>query len=108
VLTQAYWGWALAERGVFGEAIARCEEARRLGEALDHPYSLGFPHWHLGYIYTLKGEPEEALRALDRAAVLTRDIGSTSPGSRGVAGTRSPDVRTASGCCERSCRLSRG
>jgi class 3 adenylate cyclase/tetratricopeptide (TPR) repeat protein len=80
VLGPAYWGWALAERGAFGEAIARCEDARRLGEALDHPYSLGFPYWHLGYIYALKGEPDEALRALDRAAVLTREIGSTYPG----------------------------
>jgi tetratricopeptide (TPR) repeat protein len=80
VLVPAYWAWALAERGAFDEAIARCEQARRLGETLDHPFSLGFPYWHSGYIYALKGEPDEALRALDRAAVLTREMGSLSPG----------------------------
>jgi tetratricopeptide (TPR) repeat protein len=75
VLTPAYRGWALGERGAFAEAIARCEEGRRLGEALDHPYSLVFPHWHLGYIYALRGQYDEALLALERAAALTRQIG---------------------------------
>jgi tetratricopeptide (TPR) repeat protein len=80
VMAPAYWAWALAEQGTFGDAIAECEKACRLGEILDHAYSQGFPYWHLGYIYVLKGEPDAALRALDRAAVLTRGIDSLSVG----------------------------
>jgi class 3 adenylate cyclase/tetratricopeptide (TPR) repeat protein len=78
VHTAAYWAWSLGERGMFKEAIERCKDSSRVGEAFDHAYTLCFPYWHLGYIYALKGEPDAALRALDRAAVLARSIGASS------------------------------
>src|SRR5216683_2786660 len=42
VAALGYLTWILAEQGRFAEAIARGEEATRLAEALDHPYSLAF------------------------------------------------------------------
>ena len=40
VLARAYLARALAERGVFDEGDAHGQEAIRIAEALDHPFSL--------------------------------------------------------------------
>ena len=73
VLSRFYLAWSLAERGAFDEAIAVGEEAVRIAEAVDHPYSLGLACWRLGYVYILKGDLAQAIPLCERAITHTRE-----------------------------------
>ncbi len=62
-------GWlvlCLAELGEFAEAIAPGEEAVRIAEAIDHPYSLGVAYRDIGSLYRSKGEFHNAIPLLER------------------------------------------
>ncbi len=62
-------GWSvrcLAELGEFAEAIAPGEEAVRIAEAVDHPYSLIAAYFHTGGLYRLKGEFPKAIPLFER------------------------------------------
>jgi predicted ATPase len=63
----------LAERGVFDEGDAVGDEAIRMAEALDHPFSLVWACLGLAYLNNLRGELSQAARLLERAVALCRE-----------------------------------
>ena len=66
----------LAELGEFAEGIAYGEEAVRLAEAVDHPFSRVFAYWSIGSLYLYKGDLPKAISVLERGLELcqTGDI----------------------------------
>ncbi|HSD50572.1 MAG TPA: adenylate cyclase, partial [Candidatus Methylomirabilis sp.] len=56
----------LAELGAFAEAIGPGEEAVRIAETVDHPYSLIRAYLELGSLYQHKGEFRKAIPLLER------------------------------------------
>ncbi|HEV8458162.1 MAG TPA: sigma 54-interacting transcriptional regulator [Methylomirabilota bacterium] len=66
VFSRIYLVYCLAERGEFREGIAYGEEAIRLAQAADHPYSLTFAYGGVGTLFLLKGELDSAIPVLER------------------------------------------
>ena len=73
VAALGYLTWILAEQGRFAEAIARGEEATRLAEALDHPYSLTLALWCVARPHIVRGDFADAVRLLERGVALSRE-----------------------------------
>jgi len=73
VMARATFARALAERGVFDEGDAHGQEAIRIAEALDHPFSVVVGCLDLAYLKSLKGELSEAAGLLERAAAQCRE-----------------------------------
>ncbi len=73
VLSRAHLASTLAERGVFDEGDAHGQEALRIAEGLDHPFSLVYACLFLAYLNSVKGELSQAARLLERAVALCRD-----------------------------------
>jgi tetratricopeptide (TPR) repeat protein len=73
VAALGYLTWILAEQGRFAESMARGEEATRLAEALDHPYSLAFALWCVARPHIVKGDFGDAIRPLERGVALSRE-----------------------------------
>jgi tetratricopeptide (TPR) repeat protein len=73
VLARALLARALAERGVFDEGDAVGQEAIRMAEALDHPYSIVWACLGLAYLNSLRGDLSQAARLLERAVALCRE-----------------------------------
>jgi predicted ATPase/class 3 adenylate cyclase len=69
---------ALAERGVFDEGDAHGQEAIRIAEALDHPFSIVVGCVKLAYLKSVRGELSQAAPLLERAAGLCREWNFTS------------------------------
>jgi transcriptional regulator with AAA-type ATPase domain/tetratricopeptide (TPR) repeat protein len=65
--------WALAERGEFGEALARAEEAVAIAEAVDQPLSRTVAYVALGVATLRRGEHARAIAVLEQALGLIRD-----------------------------------
>ena len=57
---------ALAELGEFAEGIAYGEEAIRIAEAVDHPFSRAMAYWGIGNLYLYKGDLPKAISMLER------------------------------------------
>jgi class 3 adenylate cyclase/tetratricopeptide (TPR) repeat protein len=57
----------LAELGEFTEGAARGEEAVRMAESVDHPFSLTQAYFGLGELYLRKGDLHQALPVLERS-----------------------------------------
>jgi len=57
----------LAELGEFAEGVARGEEAVRMAESVDHPFSMTQAYFGLGELYLRKGDLHKALSALERS-----------------------------------------
>ncbi len=70
VLARATLAWCLAELGEFAEGTAYAEEAVRLAEALDHPFSLGLAQSYLGLLCLRQGHPRTAIHLLGQALAL--------------------------------------
>jgi class 3 adenylate cyclase/tetratricopeptide (TPR) repeat protein len=56
----------LTALGAFDEGTVRGEEAVRLAEAVDHPFSLTQAYFALGSLYLCKGDLHQAIPVLDR------------------------------------------
>jgi tetratricopeptide (TPR) repeat protein len=72
VVSPAVWSHAklaraLAERGVFEEGDAHGQEAIRIAEALDHPFSVVVGCLDLAYLKSIRGELGQAAGLLERA-----------------------------------------
>jgi len=78
VMARAHLACALAERGVFDEGDAQGQEAIRIAEALDHPYSAVFGCIELAYLKSVKGEMSQAAHLLERAVAQCREWNITS------------------------------
>jgi tetratricopeptide (TPR) repeat protein len=73
VVSRAFLARALAELGAFDEGRGHGEEAVRLAEALDHPFSLIWAYLNLGHLEGLRGEFSQATMPLERAVALSRE-----------------------------------
>ena len=60
----------LTELGAFAEGIASGEEAIRIAEAVNHPYSLIYAYDRVGALYLQKGALPQALHTLERGLAL--------------------------------------
>ena len=63
VMARAHLARTLAERGVFDEGDAYGQEAIRIAEALEHPFSVVVACLDLAYLKTLRGQLSEATRS---------------------------------------------
>lgn len=72
VLSRGQLSSATAELGAFAEGAARGEEAVRIAESVDHPFSLAVACYGLGDLYLRQGRLPEATRTLERGLRLCR------------------------------------
>ncbi len=70
VLSRTWLVWCLVELGEFAEGRVRADEAARVAEAIDHPYSLVFAHLAHGFLCLHRGDPRKAIPLLERALEL--------------------------------------
>jgi class 3 adenylate cyclase/tetratricopeptide (TPR) repeat protein len=73
VVARAFLARVLAELGVFDEGREHGEEAVRLAEAVDHPFSLIWACLNLGRLEALRGEFMRAITLLERAVTLSQE-----------------------------------
>ena len=73
VVARAFLARALAELGAFNEGRDRGQEAVRLAESLDHPFSLIWACLNLGHLENLQGEFIRAIVPLERAVALSNE-----------------------------------
>jgi class 3 adenylate cyclase/tetratricopeptide (TPR) repeat protein len=73
VWSRAQLARALADRGVFNEGDAHGQEAIRIAEALDHPFSVVVGCVRLAYLKSVRGELSQAARLLERAVAQCRE-----------------------------------
>ena len=66
VMSRTWSVFCLADLGAFDEGTARGEEAVRLAEAGDHPFSLTQAYFALGSLYLRKGDLLQAIPVLER------------------------------------------
>ncbi len=65
---------SLAELGEFAEAITYAEEAIRIAEAVDHPFSRVQAYWAMGNLYLYKGDLPKAIPVLERGLELCQSL----------------------------------
>jgi len=73
VMARAFLSRAIAELGEFDRGRGHGQEAVRLGEALDHPFSLIWACLNLGRLEDLRGEFIRAIIPLERAVALSHE-----------------------------------
>jgi tetratricopeptide (TPR) repeat protein len=73
VMSRVFWTFALAERGEFDKGMLQAQEAIRLAEALDHPYSLISALRSLSRLHGARGDFNHAIRLAERSLALSRD-----------------------------------
>jgi class 3 adenylate cyclase/tetratricopeptide (TPR) repeat protein len=73
VMARVFWAWALAESGDFDDGMTQGQEAVRLAETLNHPYSQAFAFRALGQVYSLKGDFRQAIPLLEHGVTLCRE-----------------------------------
>ncbi|WP_334444184.1 ATP-binding protein [Bradyrhizobium sp. AZCC 1610] len=73
VVARAFLARALAELGVFDEGRNHGQEAVRLAEVLDHPFSLIWASLNLGRLEGLRGDFTRAIMPLERAVALSQE-----------------------------------
>jgi tetratricopeptide (TPR) repeat protein len=88
VMARAWLVSCLAELGEFANGTERGEEAVRIAESLDHPFSLTQAHFGLGHLYLRKGDLDKALPTLERSLGVCRaaSISTWFPGIAGALG----------------------
>jgi tetratricopeptide (TPR) repeat protein len=89
VLSRWFLSLSLAMCGAFAEGLTRVEEAARIAEAVDHPWSHMFAAMALGWLSLTKGDFTSAVAAFERFLALGQhaDIPSFPeiPGALGLA-----------------------
>ena len=88
VLARGYLTWGFADQGRFREGMVLGQEAVRLAEILDNPYSRAGASWSLAYLQISQGELREPISQLERGLALTRKWNLTflSTASKGTLG----------------------
>ncbi|MBN8943423.1 MAG: AAA family ATPase [Rhizobiales bacterium] len=72
VSARAFLTRIYADQGKFEQGIVTGEEAVRLAETVDHPYSLGIASWCLADLLVTKGELSRAIGLLERGLSVAR------------------------------------
>jgi hypothetical protein len=67
---------ALAERGEFVEAVARCTEVIHIAEAVGNPFSVTETYRRLGHLHLRRGNLHEATLALEHALEICQGVDS--------------------------------
>ena len=67
---------ALAERGEFVEAVARCTEAIHIAEAVGHPYSVTVTYRGMGHLHLRRGDLHQATLTLEHALEVCQGVDS--------------------------------
>ena len=75
VFSRTWLAWSLAELGRFSEGIACGEDATRIAEAVDHPYSRIFADFGIGGLYLRQGTFDRALTPLEHGLMLCQATG---------------------------------
>jgi tetratricopeptide (TPR) repeat protein len=65
VMSRSFLARSLGQRGEFREGISFGQEAVRIAESLNHPYSVILARRDLGYLYGLKGDFGQAVSVLE-------------------------------------------
>ena len=65
--SRSFMAWGLAELGEFAKGSAVGEEALRIAETAEHPFSCGYAHLGLGVLSLRHGDVPRALTSLERA-----------------------------------------
>jgi tetratricopeptide (TPR) repeat protein len=71
VIGRCNLAWIHCERGNFGAGIPIGEEALRLAESLQHPYSVGYASMHLAGEFVLQGEFRSAVNLCERGLAVS-------------------------------------
>ncbi|HSF02950.1 MAG TPA: hypothetical protein VLA62_08065, partial [Solirubrobacterales bacterium] len=77
VNARARLAWCLAERGEFTDGLSLGEEALRMAETLDHPFSLVTACTLLAYLHRVRGQLGRAQPVLERGLALCEQWGVT-------------------------------
>jgi tetratricopeptide (TPR) repeat protein len=75
-VSRASLALALAERGEFVEAIARCTEAIHIAEAVGHPYSVTMMYRGMGLLHLRRGDLHQATVTLEHALEICQGVDS--------------------------------
>jgi class 3 adenylate cyclase/tetratricopeptide (TPR) repeat protein len=75
VTARTFLAFCLAELGEFDEAELRTDEAIRLAEAVDHPYSLAHALFGAGHVWLRRGKVRNAIAVLERGLRLCEERG---------------------------------
>jgi tetratricopeptide (TPR) repeat protein len=78
VMSRGHLARVLAERGVFDEGVAYGQEAIRLAEELDHPFSVVVGSLDLAYLKSVRGQLSQAAPLLESAVAQSREWNFTS------------------------------
>ena len=65
--SRSFIAWSLAELGRFAEAAEVGEEALRIAEAAEHPFSCGYAFLGIGVVFLRQGDVGRAILAFERA-----------------------------------------
>jgi tetratricopeptide (TPR) repeat protein len=74
--SRTHLAFALAVRGDFMQAIARCTEAIQIAEAVSHPYSIIVAYRGMGILHLRRGDLQQATLALEHAVEVCRGMDS--------------------------------
>jgi tetratricopeptide (TPR) repeat protein len=70
---RSFLAGCLAVLGAFAEAVIYAEDAVRIAEAMDHPYSLIDASLRVGHLYRHKGNVDKAIPAYEHSRALSQD-----------------------------------
>ena len=88
VMSRGFWTLGLAQRGEFDQGLVRVQEALRVAEVLDHPYSLIFALGACAQLHGSRGNFDHAVPLAERSLTLSheRNITQLSPDIADVVG----------------------
>jgi tetratricopeptide (TPR) repeat protein len=88
VISRAYLVGCLTELGEFAEGASLADEAIRLAEVAEHPFSLGQAYISVGILHVRWGDLARAIPILERALTLSRvsDVAALFPGVASALG----------------------
>jgi class 3 adenylate cyclase/tetratricopeptide (TPR) repeat protein len=72
VWARSWLAWSLAERGEFAEGMAVSDEAARIAESANHPYSRVQAAFGLGTLRVIQGLADLAIPVLEQGLVIAR------------------------------------
>lgn len=70
VFSRVFLAYCFAELGEFSNGTLIAEEADRIANTADHPFSRVYAHLGIGYLYLRKGDLSHAITVLERALTL--------------------------------------